>query len=98
MEWTHAIAPSATIVVVVAKSASFLNLLDAVDYAFGGAVDYAMLVKLYGETPAEEARYSPAKCIGTRTESEPARCRAVPLSDGRGPRCARASRCAELFE
>lgn len=33
VEWAHAIAPNATIVVVVAKSASFLNLLDAVDYA-----------------------------------------------------------------
>ena len=27
-----------------------------------------MLIKLYGETRAEEARYSPAECIGTRVE------------------------------
>ena len=26
--------------------------------------DYAMLVKLYGSEPADEARYSPPKCIG----------------------------------
>jgi len=43
--------------------------LSAVDYAFGGAIDYAMLVKLYGAEPAEEARYSPPKCIGTRREA-----------------------------
>ncbi|MFN8575189.1 MAG: IS1 family transposase, partial [Gemmatimonadaceae bacterium] len=43
--------------------------LDAVDYAFGGAVDYAMLVKLYGAEPAKEARYSPATCIGTKRET-----------------------------
>jgi IS1 family transposase len=42
--------------------------LEAVDYAFGGAIDYAMLIKLYGAEPAGEARYSPAKCIGTRRE------------------------------
>ena len=28
--------------------------------------DYAMLVKLYGEAPEAEKRYSPATCIGTR--------------------------------
>ncbi len=41
---------------------------DAVEGAFGMDVDYAMLIKLYGapmETP--ETRYSPARCIGTRT-------------------------------
>jgi IS1 family transposase len=42
--------------------------LNAVDFAFGGQVDYAMLVKLYGAEPAMEARYSPPKCIGTRSE------------------------------
>jgi IS1 family transposase len=40
--------------------------LEAVDYAFSGNVDYAMLVKLYGADPSEEKRYSPAQCIGTR--------------------------------
>ncbi|MHC4402328.1 MAG: IS1 family transposase [Planctomycetota bacterium] len=38
--------------------------LDAVDGAFGGQVDYAMLVKLYGPDPEGEKRYSPAKCLG----------------------------------
>ena len=38
--------------------------LDAVDGAFGGQIDYAMLVKLYGSDPEGEKRYSPAKCIG----------------------------------
>ncbi len=42
--------------------------LNAVDFAFGGQVDYAMLVKLYGAVPAGEARYSPPKCIGARAE------------------------------
>jgi IS1 family transposase len=42
--------------------------LEAVESAFGGSIDYAMLIKLYG-TPAEgEVRYSPAVCTGTRTE------------------------------
>jgi len=38
--------------------------LEAVDGAFGGQVDYAMLVKLYGSDPEGEKRYSPAKCVG----------------------------------
>ena len=37
--------------------------LEAVDYAFSGDVDYAMLVKIYGESPEPEKRYSPAVCI-----------------------------------
>jgi len=37
--------------------------LWAVEYAFGAEVDYAMLVKLYGQEPEAETRYSPAKCI-----------------------------------
>jgi len=41
--------------------------LDAVEGAFGAAVDYAMLVKLYGAPQGKDAetRYSPAECIGT---------------------------------
>ena len=42
--------------------------LDAVEGAFGGDVDYAMLVKLYGTAPEAEKRYSPAECIGARKE------------------------------
>ncbi|MFC1909467.1 IS1 family transposase [Chloroflexota bacterium] len=38
--------------------------LNAIEYTFGSEVDYAMLVKLYGQTPESEKRYSPAKCIG----------------------------------
>lgn len=41
--------------------------LSAVEDAFGSNVDYAMLVKLYGNDRETEARYSPAECIGTRT-------------------------------
>ncbi len=38
----------------------------AVDRAFEGDIDYAVLQKLYGTDPAEDQkRYSPAKCIGT---------------------------------
>jgi hypothetical protein len=40
---------------------------SAVEEAFGDDIDYAMLVKLYGEAPdAMKGRYSPADCIGTR--------------------------------
>jgi hypothetical protein len=42
--------------------------LRAVEEAFGADVDYAMLVKLYGEGPKTEARYSPAVCIGARKD------------------------------
>lgn len=40
--------------------------LEAVDTAFQGEVDYAMLVKHYSgiEQPAAETRYSPATCVG----------------------------------
>ena len=35
--------------------------------AFGGDIDYAMLVKLYGATSeGAKGRYSPAECIGAR--------------------------------
>lgn len=41
--------------------------LQAVEGAFGSDVDYAMLVKLYGEGPTSpERRYSPMECIGAR--------------------------------
>jgi IS1 family transposase len=41
--------------------------LNAVEGAFGGEIDYAMLVKLYGPSPDGERRYSPPECIGART-------------------------------
>jgi len=40
--------------------------LEAVEGAFGGDVDYAQLVKLYGPTATAPGRYSPAACIGSR--------------------------------
>jgi IS1 family transposase len=41
--------------------------LLAVELAFGTEVDYAMLVKLYGNDPhGEDKQYSPAECIGCR--------------------------------
>lgn len=41
--------------------------LNAVEQAFGSAVDYAMLVKLYGNDAESETRYSPAVCIDCRS-------------------------------
>jgi IS1 family transposase len=40
--------------------------LEAVEAAFGGEIDYAMLVKLYGSVTGNtaETRYSPGECIG----------------------------------
>ncbi len=42
--------------------------LDAIEGAFGGDIDYAKLVKIYGDTVAGAGRYSPAECTGTRKE------------------------------
>lgn len=38
--------------------------IEAVEDAFGGEIDYAILQKLYGAERPDHARYSPAKCIG----------------------------------
>ncbi len=38
--------------------------LEAVEAAFGGDVDYAMLVKIYGKSQ-DEIRYSPAECLAS---------------------------------
>jgi IS1 family transposase len=39
--------------------------LSAVEEAFGGAIDFAQLVKMYGAAPeGPEVRYSPGECIG----------------------------------
>jgi IS1 family transposase len=40
--------------------------LNAVEDAFGTEVDYAMLVKIYGQPRETEHRYSPAVCVGCR--------------------------------
>src|SRR3989440_1924312 len=46
--------------------------LEAVEGAFGSAIDYAMLVKMYegdsGKGAAAERRYSPAVCTGSREQ------------------------------
>ena len=38
--------------------------LEAIEGAFGADVDYAQLVKLFGEAPEQEKRYSPSQCTG----------------------------------
>jgi IS1 family transposase len=40
------------------------SYLDVVEDAFGGDIDYAQLIKIYGPTTAGAARYSPPACIG----------------------------------
>jgi IS1 family transposase len=42
--------------------------VNAVEDAFGADVDYAMLTKIYGSTPENETRYSPAKILSSTTE------------------------------
>src|SRR5579863_1584740 len=43
--------------------------LEAVPEAFGRAIDYAMLHKVYGNDPEGQTRYSPAQCLGTKRQS-----------------------------
>lgn len=38
--------------------------LEAIENAFGSEIDYAQLVKLYGQEPESQKRYSPAQCTG----------------------------------
>src|ERR1700722_4644593 len=48
--------------------------IEAIEGAFGGDVDYAMLVKVYGAAPEGPRRYSPAICTGAfgkRIEGRP---------------------------
>ncbi|MBI4633422.1 MAG: DDE-type integrase/transposase/recombinase [Deltaproteobacteria bacterium] len=43
--------------------------LDAIENAFGGDIDYAMLVKVYESIPIEEQRkYSPVECTGAEVK------------------------------
>jgi IS1 family transposase len=46
--------------------------LEATEHTFGDDVDYAMLIKLYGNpegaSGTAERKYSPSPCIGTRTK------------------------------
>lgn len=43
--------------------------LEAVEAAFGMDIDFAVLVKLYGAEAGSETRYSPAVCIGCKTQT-----------------------------
>lgn len=48
--------------------------LQAIEGAFGADIDYAQLVKLFGEAPEQQKRYSPPQCTGcqkTRIEGRP---------------------------
>ncbi len=43
------------------------SYLSAVEDAFGSEIDYAQLIKIYGNAPeGSEVRYSPAQCMGAR--------------------------------
>lgn len=41
---------------------------EAVEEAFGGDIDYAQVIKLFGPSKTVEGRYSPPACIGARKE------------------------------
>jgi IS1 family transposase len=43
--------------------------VGAVEDAFAGEIDYAMLQKIYAAAPGGETRYSPAECIGCQVEA-----------------------------
>ncbi len=67
--------------------------LEAVEGAFGGDIDYAMLVKLYGAAPeSAKGRYSPADCVGARKmpvegNPDPKHISARATPSGRTSRC-----------
>jgi IS1 family transposase len=42
--------------------------LEAVEANFGADIDYAMLVKIYGDAHVPPGRYSPGPCIGAKKE------------------------------
>jgi IS1 family transposase len=52
---------------VQVTSDGYRAYLEAVEAGFGADVDYAQLVKLYGEVPHPAGRYSPAQIQGTKT-------------------------------
>lgn len=45
------------------------SYLQAVEDSFGSEIDYAQLIKLYGNEFEAEKRYSPAQCTGTIKET-----------------------------
>jgi IS1 family transposase len=44
--------------------------LNAVADGFGSDIDYAMLIKIYGNDPEGQKRYSPATCTGCKKENK----------------------------
>jgi len=55
-------------------SDAYRAYLDAVEGAFGGDIDYAMLAKVYAPTVGGAGRYSPPACVGAhkrRVEGNP---------------------------
>jgi IS1 family transposase len=42
--------------------------LEAVEQSFGADIDYAMLIKIYGDAGVPSGRYSPAPCMGAKKE------------------------------
>jgi len=42
--------------------------LRAVEEAFGDDIDYAVLIKMYGQAPEGQRRYSPPVCVGARKD------------------------------
>ncbi len=46
-----------------------LAYLEAVEGAFGADVDFAQLVKMYGQAPDAEHRYSPPVCVGAKKDT-----------------------------
>lgn len=47
-------------------SDAWRSYIEAMGKAFGGDVDYAQLLKLYGPSPEGQRRYSPPVCLGTK--------------------------------
>ena len=43
--------------------------LEGMAHAFGDNIDYAMLVKVFGQSEGGPGRYSPPVCVGTRTKN-----------------------------
>jgi IS1 family transposase len=43
--------------------------LEAVEEAFGGDIDFAQLIKIYGTSGDTQTRYSPGECIGTECKA-----------------------------
>jgi len=55
--------------------------LDAVDDAFGGDIDYAQLIKIYGPDKSGAGRYSPPEVIGIQQEEMLRHSRCQPCFD-----------------